>query len=94
MNSATAVDSLFRLFGYARARVSGDLDLILSVLEDCGAVKCGESGLPTVSTHYRFRVRDRKITVAVEDYEDIMMTGPKAIIDELSKRISERMSRQ
>jgi hypothetical protein len=89
MNIAAKVDALFGLFGYARARFSQDVDTIFSVLSGFGAVKCGESGMPTASTNYHFRVRGRKITLTVEDYEDTMLTGPKAIVQELSQKISE-----
>jgi hypothetical protein len=91
MNIGARVDALFGLFGYARVRFSQDIDAILSVLYEFGAVKCGESGMPTASTSYHFRVRGRKITLTVEDYEDTMLTGPKAIVQELSQKISERV---
>jgi hypothetical protein len=91
MNVAARIDALFGLFGYARVRFSQDVDTIFSVLGEFGAVKCGESGMPTASTNYYFRVRGRKITLTVEDYEDTMLTGPKAIVQELSQKISERV---
>jgi len=94
MNATAIVDSLFRLFGYARVRFSQDADTILSVLGDFGAVKCGESGMPTAFTNYHIRVRGRKIKLTVEDYEDIILTGPKAIVQELSEKISEKGMRR
>jgi len=91
MNIAAKVDALFGLFGYVRVRFSQDVDTIFSVLAEFGAVKCGESGMPTASTKYHLRVRGQKVTVTVEDYEDTMLTGPKAIVQELSQKISERV---
>ncbi len=90
MNLAATVDALFSLFGYVRVRFSQDVDTIFSVLGDFGAVKCGESGMPTAFTNYYFRVRGRKIKLTVEDYEETALTGPKAIVQELSEKISER----
>jgi len=91
MNIAAKVDSLFGLFGYARVRFSQDVDTIFSVLGEFGAVKCGESGMPTAFTNYFFRVRGRKVKLTVEDYEDTILTGPKDIVQELSQKISERV---
>ena len=94
MNATLAIDSLFSLFGYARVRFSHEsqvVDAIFSVLGDFGAAKCGESGMPTAFTNYFFRVRGRKIKLTVEDYEDIILTGPKAIVQELSEKISDRV---
>lgn len=85
------VDALYGLFGYARVRLSQDVDAIFSVLGEFGAVKCGESGLPTAFTSYFFRVRGRKIKLTVEEYEDTILTGPKAIVQELSLKISEKV---
>ena len=90
MNATAIVDSLFSLFGYARVRLAQDIDTIVSVLEDFGAEKCGESGMPTAFTNYYFRVRGQKIKLTVEDYEDTVLSGPKAIVQELSKKILER----
>ena len=97
MNAVGAVDSLFSLFGRRRVRFSHEsqvVDAIYSVLHDFGAEKCGESGMPTAFTNYFFRVRGQKVKLTFEDYEDIMMTGPKAIVEELSEQISERVRRQ
>ncbi len=94
MSGTTIVDSLFSLFGFARVRFSQDLDTIVFVLKDFDAVKYGESGMPTAFTNYYFRVRGRKIKLTVEEYEDIIMTGPKAIVRELSDKILERARRQ
>ena len=91
MNATATVDSLFSLFGYARVRFSQDVDTIFSVLGDFGAVKCGESGMPTTFTNYFFRVRGQKVKLTIEDYEDTILTGPKAIVQELSQKISERV---
>ncbi|GEM_PF-4342797 len=91
MNATATVDTLFSLFGYARVRFSQDVDTIFSILGEFGAVKCGESGMPTASTNYFFRVRGRKVKLTVEDYEDTILTGPKAIVQELSQKISERV---
>ena len=94
MKATTTADSLSSLFGYARVRFSQDVDTILSVLEDFGAVNFGESGMPTAPINYYFHVRGRKITLTVEDYEDIMLTGPKAIVQELAEKISEKGARR
>jgi hypothetical protein len=91
MNFAAIVDASYSLFGYTRVRLSQDVDAIVSVLEEYGAVKCGESGMPTAFTNYFFRVRGRKVKLTVEDYEDTVLTGPKVIVQELSQKISERV---
>ena len=54
MNATAIADSLFSLFGYERVRFlqeSQVVDAIYSVLGEFGAVKCGESGLPTAFTN-------------------------------------------
>jgi hypothetical protein len=97
MNATAIADSVFSLFGYERVRFSQEsqvFDAIFSVLGEFGAVKCGESGLPTAFTNYFFRVRGRKVKLTVEDFEDIILTGPKAIVQELSQKISERARRR
>jgi hypothetical protein len=95
MNATAIADSVFSLFGYERVRFSPEVvDAVLAVLGEFGAVKCGESGLPTAFTNYFFRVRGRKIKLTVEDYEDITLTGPKAIVQELSEKISERVRKR
>ena len=91
MNLAAIVDASYSLFGYARVRFPQDDDAIFSALGELGAVKCGESGMPTAFTNYFFRLRGRKVKVTVEDYEDTTLTGPKAIVQELSQKISERV---
>jgi len=47
--------------------------------------------MPAAFTNYFFRVRGRKVKLTVEDYEGIILTGPKAIVQELSEKISERV---
>lgn len=97
MNATAIADFVFSLFGYERVRFSQEsqvVDAIYSVLDESGAVKCGESGIPTALTDYFFRVRGRKVKLTVEDYEDITLTGPKAIVQELSEKISERVRRR
>jgi uncharacterized protein (DUF362 family) len=93
MNALTVVDRMFSLFGYARVRFPNEsqvVDAIVSVLKEYGAVKSGENGMPTASTNHYFRVQGRKITLTVEDYEDLTLTGPKALVQELFQKISEK----
>lgn len=88
---------MFNLFWHERVRFlqqSQVVDAIYSVLGELGAVKCGESGMPTAFTNYYFRVRGRKVKLTVEDDEDIILTGPKDIVQELSEKISERVRRR
>jgi hypothetical protein len=97
MNATAIANSVFSLFGYERVRFSQEsqvVDAIISVLGELGAVKCGENGMPTAFTNYFFRVRGRKVKLTVEDFEDIILTGPKAIVQELSQKISERARRR
>ncbi|MEY4490076.1 MAG: hypothetical protein RIQ79_2584 [Verrucomicrobiota bacterium] len=94
MNATSIVDSLFSLFGYARVRFPQDVGIIFSVLGDLDAIKCGESGMPTASTNYYYLVRGRKIKLTIEDYEDTILTGPKAIVKVLSERIAEEGTRR
>jgi hypothetical protein len=69
------------------------VDAIMSALGDCGAVKCGENGMPTASTNYYFRIGRREVKLQVEDYEDIILWGPKRLVRELSSRISDKLSK-
>lgn len=88
MNTAATVDALLGLVGYARVRIARDADTIRSVLEEFGAVPHGERGVPTVLTSHCFRVRGRKVKLTIVDDGDAILTGPKAIVQELSRAIS------
>ncbi len=65
----------------------------MSLMRDCGAVKCGESGVPTAFDVYYFRVKGRRVKLCVEDYGDVTLWGPKKIIAELSKRMADKVAR-
>lgn len=96
MAQFNTIDFLTGLFGYGRVRYSQDsevVDAIFFALEDCGAVKCGESGMPAALDNYYFRVSGRQVKVSVEDYGDITLWGPKRLVQSLAGRISERLSR-
>ncbi len=90
------IDFLIGVFGYSRVYYSNEshvVDAIMSALGDSGAVKCGESGMPTAFTNYYFRIRNRRVKLQVEDYEDIILWGPKRLVRDLSSRISDKLSR-
>jgi hypothetical protein len=91
-----SIDFLIGLFGYSRVRYSQEgyvLDAIMSALKDCGAEKYGENGMPTVFDNYYFRIRGRQVKLQVEDYGDIVLWGPKKLVQDLSSRISDKLSR-
>ena len=91
-----SADFLIGLFGYSRVYYSNEshvVDAIMSALKDSGAVMCGESGMPTAFTNYHFRIGNRRVRLQVEDYEDIILWGPKQLVRDLSSRISDKLSR-
>jgi hypothetical protein len=67
----------------------------LDSFEELGAERLESTpiNLPVDAENLNFRVRGRHVRLWVEQYSDVILWGPRAIVTELTARISERLSR-
>lgn len=95
------VDCLLAAVGRRRVLLgawpNGDvLEAALASLKELGAESLGAKpvNLPVDIDNLYFRVKGRKVRLWVEQYGDVTLWGPRAIVTELTDRIAARMSAQ
>lgn len=92
------VDLLAGLFGRARARLGNwpDRDIAetaVAALRDCGGELYHESGSPAGELEVlHFRVKGRRMRLCIEEYGEVVLWGPKALVAEVSKRVANRLA--
>lgn len=92
------IDFIIGLFGRGRARL-GEwphreiVEAAVDTLRDLGAELCHESGTPACELEvFHFRIRRRRMRLCVEDYGAVTLWGPKQLVAEIARRVSERLS--
>jgi hypothetical protein len=96
MRGIKAIEFFVGLFGYARASFEQEhqvVDAIVLALQNAGAIKCGESGMPTAFDAFHYRIKGRRVRLIVEDWGDVILWGPKQIVRELSAEVCDLLKK-
>jgi hypothetical protein len=95
------VDFLLAVIGQRRVLL-GDwpnrdvVQATLSTLKELGAESLGTKpvNLPVDIENLYFRVRGRRVRLWVEEYGQVNLWGPRAIVTELAERVAEKLQRR
>ncbi len=72
------------------------VEAALATLKEFGAESLGAKpvNLPVDVENLYFRVKGRRVRLWVEQYGDVILWGPRAIVTELAGRIAEKIAAQ
>src|SRR5690349_13603457 len=92
-------DCLLALFGQRRILLGAwpdqaVVDAAVSTFEEFGAEKLATTpvDLPVDIENVYFRVQGRRVRLWIEEYGDVTLWGPSAIVTRLATRIAERQA--
>ena len=92
------INLLIGLFGLGRAKLGewphGEaVDAAIASIRELGGQVHHTTGTPGNELEiFHLRVRGRRIRLCVEDYGDVVLWGPKALLEDISTRVVDRLA--